>query len=48
MTAQYLVNSLQIQLTPEQSKNLEYFSSLIVDVKVKESIKRGIGFHHAG
>lgn len=35
-------------LTPEQKRNLEVIANEITDVKVRDNVKKGIAFHHAG
>lgn len=48
MTVKHLVSALQIMFTPDQKRNLEMISNHITDVKLRECIKYGIGYHHAG
>lgn len=48
MTVKHLVTALQILLTPVQRQNLEIVASHITDVKARDSIRHGIGYHHAG
>lgn len=48
MTVKHLVSALQIVFTPEQKRNLEMISYHITDVKLRDYIKYGIGYHHAG
>ncbi|KAG5884832.1 hypothetical protein JTB14_012039 [Gonioctena quinquepunctata] len=48
MTAKHLIQTLQIQLNPAQTQKLYDVANTITDVKARETIKHGVGYHHAG
>lgn len=48
MTASHLVQTLQIRFSAAQHEKLNKIVSVMKDTKVIETIKHGIGYHHAG
>ncbi|CAH0564906.1 unnamed protein product [Brassicogethes aeneus] len=48
MTAKHLVQNLTINLNDQQKKRLQEAAGTIQDVKAKNTIAHGVGYHHAG
>lgn len=48
MTAKHLLQHLTINLKPEQKQRLLEAAGSITDIKVKETLIHGVGYHHAG
>ncbi|VEN38347.1 unnamed protein product [Callosobruchus maculatus] len=48
MTALHLIQVIKFELSEQETQNLCQIAQIIGDEKIKNSVKYGIGYHHAG